>query len=356
MARRKHHLRARKTGLPPGTPVYVGNQPEGRPHISVYRFDEESIEQVEVPDVSALRTIERDGQRLWINVTGLHDVEAILEIGRLFGIHSLVLEDIVNTEQRPKAELFDDQVFLSMKMVLGWPEDSPELDLEQVSLVLGQGWLISFQEREGDVFGPVRERLDKPGSRLRQPGLDYLLYSLVDLVTDRYLAMLEQMGDELDAIEEEILAGKTEPALHRLQLRKRQLHQMRRIASPLREAVGLLYRDDTPLVSEATRRYVSDLYDHLIQVQELLESLRELCVELRETHLALLGNRTNEVMKVLTIIATIFIPLTFIVGIYGMNFRVMPELEWRFGYLAIWLVMLALTLGMVRFFRRRGWF
>lgn len=356
MARRKHHHRARKTGLPPGTPVYVGNEPEGKPRISVYRFDEESIEVLDLPDVSTLASIHRNGQRIWVNVTGLHDVEAIQEIGRLYGIHALLLEDIVNTEQRPKAELFDDQVFLSLKMVLDWRKDSPELEMEQVSLVLGPGWLISFQEREGDVFGPVRERLDKPGSRLRQPGLDYLMYSLVDLVTDRYLAMLEQMGDELDAIEEEILDGQAEPALHSLQLRKRQLHQLRRIATPLREAIGLLYRDDCPLVSENTRRYISDLYDHLIQVQELLESLRELCVELRETHLALLGNRTNEVMKVLTIIATIFIPLTFIVGIYGMNFRVMPEIEWRYGYLAVWLVMLTLTLGMVRFFRRRGWF
>ncbi len=356
MAKRKKHHRSLKTGLPPGTLVYVGNREEEKPELSVIQFNGEDLHEFTITHWDDLPELDADKHILWINVNGLHDVEAIQKIGNHFGIHSLILEDIVNTEQRPKVEIYTDHIFLTLKMVMNFPENSSSLDVEQVSFLMGPSWLISFQEEPGDVFDQVRERLQRPISRIRQHKEDYLLYSLTDLVVDRYLQLLEDMGDDLEQIEDQILSGHEKVALHRLQMRKRQLHQLRRAVVPLREAIGELYREENALISPFTQRYLSDLHDHLIQVHDLMESLRELCVELRETHLSMLSNRANEVMKVLTIIATIFIPLTFIVGIYGMNFRFMPEIEWRYGYLMVWIIMLTSTYFMLRYFRKKKWF
>lgn len=356
MASRKKHHRSLKTGLPPGTLVYVGNQAEENPEINIVQFNEEELHEASVTDLKELPLIEPDKHILWINVNGLHNIGTIQQIGNHFDIHSLILEDIVNTEQRPKVELYPDHIFLTLKMVVDLPDNSSSLDMEQVSFLMGPSWLISFQEKSGDVFDQVRERLQRPISRIRQHKEDYLMYSLTDLVVDRYLVLLENMGDDLELIEDQILGGNSKIALHRLQLRKRQLHQLRRAVLPLREAIGELYREENNLITPFTQRYLSDLHDHLIQVHDLMESLRELCVELRETHMAMLTNRANEVMKVLTIIATIFIPLTFIVGVYGMNFRFMPEIEWRYGYLYVWIFMLGATFFMLMYFRRKKWF
>lgn len=356
MARRRKHHRSRKTGLPPGTLVYVGDQPASAPVITRYTYDESGCQVQTLSGPGQLTAPAPAPYRTWINVEGLHDLGAMQAIGEHFGIHHLVLEDIVNTDQRPKAELQGDHLFLTLKMIQGWPGDSPDLAVEQVSFVLGPHYLISFQERPGDVFSPVRERLNGTGVRLRAQGVDYLMYRLLDQVVDRYLVMLEAMDTELDQLEEALPDNRGKDGITRLQHRKRQLQAMRRAVVPLREAVLALQREETPLLSDFTRRYLTDVYDHLIQVQEILEHLRELCVELRETHLALLSNRSNEVMKLLTMIATVFIPLTFIVGVYGMNFHHMPELAWRYGYLIVWVVMVLVSLVMVRYFYRKGWF
>lgn len=355
MARRKKHHRSRKTGLPPGSLVYVGDQPETRPLFQLIRYGKDQILTRDLEGPEALPDPAPEQEVQWLNITGLHHPESIQAIGDRFGIHPLILEDIINTEQRPKLEETDTHLFITLKMLTDWPEEAPELPMEQVSFILGPGYLLSFQEKPGDLFDPIRQRLQKPESRFRNQGPDYLFYALIDVVVDRYLVMLEHLGTELDGIEDQIIGGHERQALHDLQHRKRQLTLMRRVAVPLREAVLALYRDDNRLITPFTQRYLGDVYDHLVQIQEIIENLRELCVELRETQLAILSNRTNEVMKLLTIIATIFIPLTFVAGVYGMNFRFMPELEWKYGYLMVWILMIIMTLVMIRYFVRKRW-
>lgn len=355
MARPKKHHRSRKTGLPPGSLVYVGDQPESQSLFQLIRYGKDHIHTGDLSGLEALPDPAPDKEVQWLNITGLHHPESMQAIRDRFGIDPLILEDIINTEQRPKLEETDKHLFITLKMLTDWPRESPELPVEQVSLLLGPGYLLSFQEKPGDLFDPIRLRLQKPESRFRSQGPDYLLYALIDVVVDRYLVMLEHLGTELDTIEDQVIAGHERQALHELQHRKRQLTQMRRAVLPLREAVLGLSREDNPLIAPFTLRYLADVYDHLVQTQEIIENLRELCVELRETQLALLSNRTNEVMKLLTIIATIFIPLTFVAGVYGMNFRFMPELEWKYGYLMVWILMIFMTLVMIRYFVRKRW-
>ncbi len=350
----KKHRRSKKSGLPPGALVYVGDR-EGEPMaITRVFYDQDQLHTTPVNQIRDLEDWPTWSGLNWINIDGIHDTSLIEEIGRVFQIHSLILEDIVNTEQRPKVEGYQDQVFLTMRMMDHRVIDGSDFG-EQISFILGPTYLLTFQERPGDVFDPIRIRMEKPESRLRTKGKDYLLYALVDLIVDNYFLILENVGDELEKVEEEFFQDQESLSLQHLQQRKRQLQQFRRVVNPLRDAISSLFRDDHPLIEEATRRYLSDVHDHLIQVQEILDSHREFCIELRETHLALLGNRTNEVMKVLTIIATIFIPLTFIVGVYGMNFEHMPELKYKWGYPMVWLIMILCTLGLIRYFHRKRW-
>ncbi len=353
MARRKKHQRSRKTGLPPGTVIYVGNQPEREARLELFCFDKDGVTCPAILQPAEVARHRQPGQVIWLNLDSLHDLKMIQQVGEHFGIHKLVLEDIVNTEQRPKMETADHHLFMTLKMIIQCPDDVSEPEMEQVSFILGKDYLITFQEQEGDVFDPARERLKNPDSILRQQGPDFLMYRLIDLVVDRYLVILEEMSHKLDEIEDEVTDSHIQSGMARLQHLKRQLIHMRRAIIPLREAVSALLREESGLITTYTRRYLSDVSDHLVQVLELLESHREICIELREMHLTLLSNRTNEVMKFLTIIATIFIPLTFIVGVYGMNFRFMPELEWRYGYALVWLIMVIVGVVMLGYFRRK---
>lgn len=351
----KKHRRSKKSGLPPGALVYIGDR-EGEV-LAIQRITQsaEEIETSMVTDILELQEWASWSGLNWINIDGIHDTAMIEQLGKVFQIHSLILEDIVNSEQRPKVEEYPDQVFLTMRMLDHRSREGSDTG-EQISFILGPTYLLTFQERPGDIFDPIRERLKNPESRLRSKGNDYLLYALVDLIVDNYFLILENTGDELETIEEEFFRNQDSLSLQHLQKRKRELQQFRRVVNPLRDAISTLYRDENPLISDATRRYLSDVHDHIVQVQEILDTHREFCVELRETHLALLGNRTNEVMKVLTIIATIFIPLTFIVGVYGMNFDYMPELRYPWGYPIVWLVMILCTFGLLRYFRKKNWF
>ncbi len=350
----KKHRRSKKSGLPPGAIVYIGDLEGDVQAIQRITESPDGVESTIVSDVQHLQDWASWSGLNWINVDGIHDTELIEEFGRAFQIHSLILEDIVNSEQRPKVEEYVDQVFLTMRMLDHRSTEESDTG-EQISFILGPTYLLTFQERPGDIFDPIRERMKNPESRLRTKGNDYLLYALIDLIVDNYFFILENIGDELESIEEEFFRDQDSLSLQHLQQRKRQLQQFRRVVNPLRDAISTLYRDENPLISDSTRRYLSDVHDHLIQVQEILDTHREFCVELRETHLALLGNRTNEVMKVLTIIATIFIPLTFIVGVYGMNFDHMPELHSRWGYPIVWFVMVLCALGLIRYFRKKNW-
>jgi len=287
----------------------------------------------------------------WIDVVGLHRTEALEAIGRAFGIHPLVLEDIANVHQRPKGEYYDEYIFVALKML----RYEQGLKAQHISLVLGRNFLLTFQEGEGDVFDPVRERIRKNRGQVRKKGADYLLYCLLDVVVDHYFLVLEGIGEEIELLEGEVLenpSSATVRALHRV---RRDLIELRKAVWPPREVVNALHRESHDLIEKDTLLYLRDLYDHTIQVLETVESLREMVTGVLDVYLSSMSQRTNEIMKVLTIIATIFIPLTFIVGIYGMNFQYMPELNWRFGYFGV-LGLMGLVAGlMVLYFRRKKW-
>lgn len=293
----------------------------------------------------------------WIDVIGLGDESLLRTLGELISVHRLALEDVVNVHQRAKVEDYKDHLFIVARMLLL----GDELRNEQISMFLGTNYVVTFQERPGDVFGPVRDRLFHGQGRIRGAGADYLAYALLDAVTDNYFPILEEYGERLEQIEAEILGANDQNGIARLHAIKRDLIVLRRTAWPLRETANTLYRDDLDFVSDATRVYLRDCYDHSVQIIELVESYREIAAGLLDLHMSSISNRMNEVMKVLTIIATIFIPLGFIAGMYGMNFNAeispfnMPELDWYLGYPLVLLVMAGVVVGMLTYFWRKGW-
>jgi magnesium transporter len=290
----------------------------------------------------------------WINVDGLHDVDVIERLGKAFELHPLILEDILSTRQRPKFEDYGKSLFVVLKM-LSYNDGSQSVESEQVSLILGAGYVLSFQERIGDVFDCVRDRIRNAKGRIRTQGADYLAYALIDAIVDSYFGILEKVGDKIELLEDELVSDpeeKTLQAIHRL---KREMISLRRSIWPLRELVNGIQRSESTIITESTGVYLRDVYDHTIQIIDTIESLRDIVSGILDTYLSSISNRMNAVMKVLTIIATLFIPLTFVAGIYGMNFENMPELKWRYGYAAVWSVMLLVTVSMLVYFRRRKW-
>lgn len=290
----------------------------------------------------------------WINVSGVHDVSIIETLGTRYGVHALVLEDIVHTHQRPKIEDHGDYLYLVMRM-LSLDETSGEIRGEQVSLILGKSWLITFQEKPGDLFDPVRERSKNPQGRIRRFGADYLAYALVDAIVDHYFILLEKIGDRLEVLEEEIRSHPTPEVLHRIHGLKREMIYLRKSIWPVREVVSQLDKDELPLIRKQTKLYLRDIYDHTIQIMEGVDSFRDMLAGLQDLYLSLASNRMNEAMKVLTIIATIFMPPTFFAGIYGMNFDHMPELHLPYGYFVVLGVMTISVCVMLVYFRRRNW-
>jgi magnesium transporter len=285
---------------------------------------------------------------------GLHEVQIIGKIGRHFGIHPLVLEDIVNTGQRPKAEDFDDYLFFVLKM-LSYDESSGRVFAEQVSLILGPRYLITFQEKEGDVFAFVRERIRKAKGRIRKCGCDYLAYALVDAIVDHYFIVLEKIGEKIELLEEALLEDPNSQTLEAIHHLKRELIFFNKQTRPLRDVFNFLIKDESPLVQENTRPFLRDIHDHMVQVIDTTESFRDMLSSLMDLYLSTVSHKMNEVMKVLTIMATIFIPLTFIAGIYGMNFKFMPELEWKWSYPVLWGVLIVVFVLMIFWFKRKKW-
>ncbi len=338
----------------PGTLVHVGEQRTEIPRITVFDYDAGRAEERTAERVEDCLGFGETPTVTWVNIDGIHDLDILERVGRSYGLHPLVLEDIANTTQRPKAEQTDGYLFLVVKM-LTYDTARRRLASEQVSLVLGAHFVLSFQERPGDVFEPVRARIRKDKGRMRRGGPDYLAYALIDAIVDNYFIVLENVGEEVETIEDQVVARPVPGTLHRIHDLKREMIFLRKCVWPLRETIGSLYRDGSPLIAEGTLPYLRDLYDHTIQVMETVEAMRDMVSGMIDIYLSSLSNRMNEVMKVLTIIATIFIPLTFIAGIYGMNFRFMPELQWKAGYPAVWLVMAAVAGIMLAFFRRKHW-
>lgn len=347
---RKSH----KVGLAPGSMVPVEVHEHEPVALTLTEYDAEELTERRFDDVGEVPTPAPSTGVRWLNVDGLHEVEVIEEIGRRRGLHPLVQEDIVNTHQRPKLESFDEHLYLVLKMLV-FDRERRQIQEEQVSLVVGPGWLVSFQERPGDVFDPVRERLRSNRGRIRRMGADYLAYALVDALVDHYFVVLEEIGDWVDDVEEELVDDPGTETMHQLHRLKRELILFRKMARPVRELAAGLGREETRHVSPEVRVFVRDLYDHVVQILDTVDTLRDLVGGMLDTYLSAVSNRMNEVMMVLTVMASIFIPLTFIAGIYGMNFEWMPELGWRWGYPAVLGLMGVIGAGMLIYFWKRDW-
>jgi magnesium transporter len=346
--------RTRKTGLPPGTLMYVGKSRTGQPRITVIDYDGDGYRKVHCRKAEDCFAYRDRKSVTWINVDGIYDTALVEKLGKHYGIHPLVQEDIVTAGQRPKMEDYDDYIFIVLKM-LDYDPNQRHLVSEQMSLVLGRNFVISFQETEGDMFDPIRERIYKAKGRIRESGADFLAYAIVDAVVDSYFVILERMGDIVEDLEDELVSSPDKDTLHALHSLRREMFFFRKAVWPLREVTAGLQKTESPFVRKKTGIFLKDVYDHVIQVMDTVETFRDMISGMLETYLSSLSNRMNEIMKVLTIISTIFIPLTFVAGIYGMNFRYMPELGLWWAYPALWAVMLGMAGTMLVYFRRKGW-
>jgi magnesium transporter len=349
-----YRRRKRKVGLPPGTLVFDGERRAEKTRLTIFDYDESHFREKEVQTVEECFPFKEQPTVTWINVDGIHDVEIVEKIGTHFDIHPLVLEDILHTGQRPKLEDFEKYLFIVIKM-LYYDDERDEISAEQVSLLVGENFVISFQERQGDVFEPIRERLRGRKSRVIKQGADYLAYALLDTIVDNYFAILEKVGDRIEYLEEELITDPSPKTLAIIQKMKREMIFLRKSVWPIREVVSSMERDESEIIKESTQIYLRDVYDHTIRVIETVEALRDMIGGMLDIYLSSVSNRMNEVMKVLTIIATIFIPLTFIAGIYGMNFESMPELKVPWAYPVVWGVMGVVGLVMVIYFKRKRW-
>lgn len=315
--------------------------------IEEHKFYENIIEKFEL-----LPPVEEDRVR-WINFDGLNNMDIIESICKSYNIHSLVMEDILNTDQRPKIEDYESYIYMVAKMIYF---DNSLMVVEQVSIILGKGYVISFGERVGDVFNSIRERLRKSSVHIRKSGADYLAYSILDSIVDGYFGVLERLGDEIDEVEDGLLNNPKMEGLIKMRKLKRDLLFLHKSIWPLREVASGMERNENNLIKRSTIFYIRDVYDHIIQAIDTTETFRELIAGLMDVYLSSISNKMNEIMKVLTIISTIFIPLTFIAGVYGMNFKYMPELQWSFGYFTILLSMVIIAALMILYFKRRKWF
>jgi len=340
--------------MSPGTLVHVGERKVEKTRITVIDYDLDHFLEKEVESVEECLPFHETSTVTWINIDGVHDPAVIDRLGRAFGLHPLILEDIMTTSQRPKLEDLGGSIYVVLRM-LEFAGAKEAIATDQLSLVFGKNFVLSFQERPGDMFDPVRERIRHGKGRVRKMGPDYLAYALMDAVVDHYFAVLEKLGERVEELEDELVADPRQETLHEIHALKREMLFLRKSVWPLREVVAGLERAESDLIQATTGIFLRDVYDHTIQVIDNVETFRDMLSGMLETYLSSVSNRMNEVMKVLTIIATIFIPLTFIVGIYGMNFEHMPELKWRFGYYLVWGVMLAVGVGMAFYFKRKKW-
>ncbi|QJW90205.1 magnesium/cobalt transporter CorA [Spirosoma taeanense] len=359
MARRRHYPSAEKTlGTSPGTLTYVGEEIKHETKIKRIEYNEAEYHIDESSKLSACR-LPKSGTPYvnWIDVDGIHEPNVVAALGQQYRLHPLLLEDVVNTLQKPKIDLYDDTVvYVTLKM-LHHSRQRQLIDVEHVSLVLGRNYLISFQEeRTSDIFAPVIDRIKASSGKTRRNGADYLLYALMDVIVDHYFLITERVGDKIDEVEEEIVKERAnQQTLATLYALKRELAFIRRTVSPLRDMISTLLREESDLIQPTTLPYLRDLADHVNQVVETLESYRELIAGLMDVYYSIVSNRMNSVMKTLTIVSAIFIPLTFIAGIYGMNFDNMPELHSRTGYFWVLVAMTGIAIGEVIYFKRRGW-
>lgn len=344
--------RSAKRGLPPGSVVYIGEHAAEPTDITIFRYNAEQFEEKRHHS-GAEKLDTPGGQVTWINIDGLGDTALIDAIGTRFGLHRLVIEDIVNTDQRPKLEDYGDYVFVVANML--YMTGAGTRKTEHVSFILGPRFVLSFQEKDDDTFNTIRERIRKPGSQLRKLGADYLLYALLDSIVDNYFVVLEHLGDRLETLEDTLIEQAQPDTMRVLHEFKRELIHLRKSAWPLREVLNALQRHDSALIHDDTVIYMRDVYDHTVQVMDTIDTFRDMLSGMMDIYLSSINNSMNSVIKVLTVITTIVMPLSLIASIYGMNFKHMPELESRYGYPIVLGVMAVLAIGMIVFFRKKRW-
>lgn len=347
--------RTQKRGMPPGSLVYVGDENKEEVSISTIEFNKERINEQHNISVQELKPLIDSEDVTWVNVNGVHNVEIVDKISKMVGLHPLTTEDILNTEHRPKIDFFEHHLLAIVKMINLEEEDS-ELDIEQVSFILLENTVITFQEKKGDLFNPVRLMLKENKGKIRNSGADFLFYSLLDVVFDQYLIIMDDMDDRIATLEGNIMEDPDSHSLQDINEYKNTILQLKKTVWPVREVVNKLINRKVPYISEDISFYLQDIHDHIVQANDMVETSRGQLYGLLDVYYSTLSMKMNEIMKVLTIVSTIFIPLTFIAGIYGMNFAYMPELDWPWAYPAVWIVMIIITGIMVVYFKKKNWF
>ncbi len=348
--------RAKRRGAPPGSLILSDEHKHKGFKVTVISYNRDKVEEQIITDFSEAMSQALDSSTItWIDIEGLSDTQSIESIGKQFGVHRLWLEDVLNIDHRPKVDELNDLLFVIIKSVLDY-SSSRKIEFEQVSLFMGPSFILSFQERPGDLFLSVKERIRQSKGRVRQAQRDYLFYALIDSVLDNYFAALEHIGKEIEELESDISFHIDKFNPRNIMNFKSELLYLNKAATPIREALAHICRSESPDIEKESRIYFQDAYEHAIQVVDTIGQYRQLLNSLMDYYQSSVNQRMNEVMKVLTMFASIFIPLTFIVGVYGMNFEYMPELKWRYGYHATWVLMLLLTLSMGIYFKRKKWF
>jgi magnesium transporter len=359
MAKRHRHLQRRPKSTnalnkAPGTAAYVGRKESDEIKLEVIDYNKENYERFVFDNVEASFNFENEESITWININGLSNTAKIEKLGKYYKLHPLIIEDIVNTNQRPKIDEYQDYLFIVAKML--YHKEDGILENEHISIVIGKDYVLTFQEADGDVFNGVRDRLKNSKGRLRNNGSDYLVFAILDAIIDNYFIVIEEISDKIEILEEQLFTTQpNDDITFEIQELKRTVLRIRRAVFPLREVISRLEKTDSTLIQEKTLNYIRDLYDHIIQVSENIEIYREMTWGLMDMYMTTISNKMNEVMKVLTIMASIFIPLTFMAGIYGMNFEYMPELQWKYSYFVLWGLMIMVFLGMIIYFKRKKW-
>lgn len=341
-------------GLSPGSLVFIGQKKTEKTRIRLIDFDAANLKEEELSSIDMAAECTGSDSISWINIDGLHDVEVVNRTGELFALHPLLLEDILNTGQRPKMEEFDNCLFFVFRM-LRHDEEKNTIISEQLSMVLGETFLLTFQEQPGDVFEPVRARIRKAKGRVRSSGKDYLAYALIDTLADNYISIIERLGDKIEDLEEEVLTDPSPHVMEKIHAYKREMNFMRKAIRPARETVLQLIHGEYSLIQENTLPFLKDLLDLFNEATESIDTYREILSDMMSLYASAMGNKMNDIMKVLTIFAAMFIPLTFIAGIYGTNFEHIPELHYKYSYFIFWGVLIVIGLGMLLYFKKKKW-
>ncbi|SOD21127.1 magnesium/cobalt transporter CorA [Nitrosomonas ureae] len=339
---------ADKVGLPAGTLIHIGAKHQSECKISAIQYSAETLIYHEISSISDLQPLQNNELITWVNIDGLSNIDIVERIGHQLNIHPLMLEDILSTHQRPKLEEYENFLYLVIKGISLDQNKIFSLQYEQISILLLANYVITFKEKSDTTFDPVYHYLQNRSGRLRLKGSDYLAYVILDTIVDEYFVVEDSLDDVIDSLEDNILLNSNKEILQTIQQIRRSLISMKRNISPLRELLAAIQHIDTPLLQEKTLRYFGDVYDHVLRVNDSLESYRERISAMHDIYLSSISNKMNETIKILTIFATIFIPLTFIAGIYGMNFEYMPELKWRWAYPAVWVIFILVSIGLLR--------